>query len=990
MKTFFTILLLTLSSFSLTQTYTADQSKKDFYVNNLLANDGLSQLNFMLCYLKNTNSKDFVDKGTYIALIDEEKCESSTGADSSSEAASATATSAQSSKTSSTATAVDSVEYTTGTFKPITDDYGAVKADGWIELEMPLRGDPTETNREMIAYNRLNVQADVSETNPFGIFDMVFDVRNTSAIGAPFNYPANTVMLQGAVSVKANEIVYVETGAGPELGIKVDKSTANITQGAVKNAATLIISGSAKMYSVVHQFYVNDSSNVYCQKFSKANEITFGASGVSLGADINDTDFASLVSSASTGYIPGGISNATGEHCWGTSKADTKRTVYKYGTYNAGNLVASDENKKYDASVSSFSLEGRPEDNSNAFSEIIRAYASYWGSDLPTEFRSTVTDSTIFKNANNPDDTNSYNLKKEFLQVQQIVTSKNQLSDLDKIEFFAYVGNLKSESDWSTKISNLGFPSSGSCDAADGNCQEYGGEISVSGSTITFKITKGIDWSSGNGPFDLDTPFEFTAANWVTQMTNGSGWTRGWHVWDDTNRRGYEIPYTAMQNPTTTVDANKVRSRTESKIAVSDLPSSLLCITNCLDASEMNKVMAGILGVIDADGSGQTLNISPYKNVGPWFKEEVYYDSNNNGANNGGGEFTMAKGSWTWVGGIKSSDAVTYSVSSGQLLDSSTALTWKADAETSYTVPSSGSLNVADKITALTRENQEKIRDFRYYEKPYSLGTTYNYARNAGHWFDMELIANTSTNKTAIECEKTGGVYNGLDTKIKKSSDNSVYFDDSATYYCPDKLYRGAIETTYRVGVVQRAEYDLFNGSTKVAISPPETLTFTVPAASSMRYNESGLDYVGKKFQLKFNGYGELHNIPGKVINACTGAVVGKYVNSWDECYRYVHDFVIPDGTILVNSDVTKPNVKVLGMRGDDFITKKSASDTSALNVSYTVSDVPAASTLTKQHGDSSSSDYIGAKPTHSTSSPFLNSGKPSVIHGETVFTPSN
>ena len=43
------ILLLTtlfIGSLGIAQTYTADQSKKDFYVNGLLANDGLQNLNF--------------------------------------------------------------------------------------------------------------------------------------------------------------------------------------------------------------------------------------------------------------------------------------------------------------------------------------------------------------------------------------------------------------------------------------------------------------------------------------------------------------------------------------------------------------------------------------------------------------------------------------------------------------------------------------------------------------------------------------------------------------------------------------------------------------------------------------------------------------------------------------------------------------------------------------------------------------------------------
>ena len=86
---------------------------------------------------------------------------------------------------------------------------------------------------------------------------------------------------------------------------------------------------------------------------------------------------------------------------------------------------------------------------------------------------------------------------------------------------------------------------------------------------------------------------------------------------------------------------------------------------------------------------------------------------------------------------------------------------------------------------------------------------------------------------------------------------------------------------------MQRSEFSLVNATTSaaVAISPPETLIFTVPAAAQMRYNYPGIDYEGRKFLLNFEGYGELHNLPGRVLDTCTGTEVGKYVREWKECY---------------------------------------------------------------------------------------------------------
>ena len=158
------------------------------------------------------------------------------------------------------------------------------------------------------------------------------------------------------------------------------------------------------------------------------------------------------------------------------------------------------------------------------------------------------------------------------------------------------------------------------CDAANGNCEEYAGTISVTGTgastVVTFNITQGIDWNSSYEPFDLTTPF--TASQWSAAMKkSGENWGEGWHVWDNTNRRGYSIPYEAFSNVVTTNDDYKTRSRTEKKITVDDLPTTVACLRNCLDSTKMNQTMGGIFASFLANNATSgTLNISPYKNVG--------------------------------------------------------------------------------------------------------------------------------------------------------------------------------------------------------------------------------------------------------------------------------------------------------------------------------------------------------------------------------------
>jgi hypothetical protein len=994
MKKIIFLIALFISSFAVAQTYTADQSKKDFYVNGLLANDGLQSLNFLICFMKNTNISDFIDKGTYKALIDEKSCEKADGSDSTAEASAATATSAASSKTTTATGTVDTVEYTTQTAVAVTATDGSIDGKSWVELEIEFFGDQS-TLGPATAFVKMDLQEDVSATNQLGTFTFTYDLVNDEAIGAPYNAPANTQMSQGYVGVSGNEITFVEQGRGAPIQLKLNKdSSTGVTQGIMRTAGAVVdASNAVKQYTFVHQFYFNDTSNVYCQNLVEAQEIQFSATGPeNVGDAVDAAAFKTIADAATEVQAFGGGANVTGENCWGTAAADTKRTVYQYGTYNAGNIVTADADKKYDASQGSMSLRATKGDNASfPDGREVYAHASYWGSHVDSSDRSLVSDTTVFRNNNSTTDTNTYNLKQNFLQVFEITIEKRQLADLDKVNFFGYVGWLKRDNDWSTGMSNLGFPTTGSCNATDGNCDEYAGTVSVSGTgastVVTFTITKGIDWNSGNGPFDLNTSFSFTAGDWATQLKKaGENWGQGWHLWDDTNRRGYDIPFEAFSNPVSTTDAHLTKSRTENKISASSLPSNLACLRNCLDATKMNQTMGGIFASIDNSTTSGTLNISPYKNVGSWFKEEVYTDWNTNGEfNAANGEFKMSPGDHMWIGGTKAADIVTYTVNSGSILDSSTALTW-ADG-VSISIPSTSSVDVLTKISSATRELEDTIRNFNYYEKPYSLGTTNNYTRRAGHWFDMEVFENTTLNLNAVECDKRDdGEYQGYAPEVKKVSDNTSYMVNIATskYYCSDKLHRGALTTTYRIGVMQRPEYSLSNATTgaEISISPPETLTFTVPA-SGMRYNFSGIDYSGQKFLLKFEGFGELHNIPGRVVNTCTGVEVGKYVSNWDQCYRYVHDFVIPDGTILVNSDATKPNVKVLGLRGDDFITKKTDSETATLATTYTVEKtaLPAFSLL-KNNSQSSSADYIGAKPTTG----IINDGNPSVVHGQTVF----
>ena len=93
---------------------------------------------------------------------------------------------------------------------------------------------------------------------------------------------------------------------------------------------------------------------------------------------------------------------------------------------------------------------------------------------------------------------------------------------------------------------------------------------------------------------------------------------------------------------------------------------------------------------------------------------------------------------------------VVYTKSGGQILDPDTSapLTW---ANGVISIPATGSVDVLENFGTLTRVAEDKIRNFLYYEKPYSLGTARNHTRQAGHWFDMEVFDSSQLN--LLECD---------------------------------------------------------------------------------------------------------------------------------------------------------------------------------------------------------------------------------------------
>lgn len=979
-KILFTIFLSFLSINIFTQTaYDDDAAEVDFYVPGILANDAMQQVNFLLCFMESVNFSTFIDKGVYKALTDEAKCENASGADAASEAASATGGSANGGGGAGTANAVDAAEYTSGIYQGVTSN-NTVVGKGWVDIDIEGQNEvevPTTANLS------INVTADKSESNRFGTFTMRYDLRNKEANVAAGFPQANISINKGYLSVDNTTIEYRESGMqGPDRIIVADLADANNIQGYMQTIVRIITAGGETTYGVRHQVNVNEGADRYCQKFESANVYTQGLTGAwTEGSAISNTALGDAITAANGGggYVQtdgGTAATITGEHCWNTSRSQAKRVVYEYGTYKTNGSRA-------DLTNPSMSLEANSVDNPS-LTNPIWAHASYWGAHVNPADRANVSDSTVFKNQRNSTDTDSYNLKKDYYEIFKKTRQYLPLNQLGGVSFQWWAEGFKDGGTFTTQLGLLGdgIPTDGACDAAQANCPEYSGDITVSGTTVTFTITHGMDWSNGTMPFALTTPITFTAANWAATMTDGSGWNRRMHFWDPDSHQSYTIPFSAFGDIDATAEADQVRTRVEQKITIEQLEAditaagdgadALMCIRECLDASGINSSIDAVFTAIQNDDAFGALSVTPYKNVGDWFTGTgIYYDQTNNGIKDGT-DFDIPAGAYNGIGGIKVADAPTYTIDLDngvkKIVDVLAAEFLKYDATNQ------------PKIDARTHD--DKLQGYQYYFKQPTFQN--NWTNNFGWAFHMTTVINSDTNKAALYCDDNGATdVRGYDVKYRDANNGntSVHAQGLDSYYCDYKLWEGAVATQYDIRLKQMPDYRLYNStdSVFVDVSAPQTVVFTVPA-SGMEYN-FGASLAGKKFKLKFEGYGELHNIPGRVVNTCTGQVLGRYVNGgWNPCYRYIHEFIIPDGTILTNA--SGDDLKVRALRGDEYL-EKLVSIPAGITYSKTASDLPAASNLQDLVSGENS---IGTVP--ATELPSAGSDDPAVIHGETVHAP--
>ena len=153
--------------------YVEDEQR--FFVEGQPLTDAIESASSIICYMAAMRPDAFVNDGSYVAKIYEDRCET-TGANATSEKASATATSSQSSTTASSSTSSTSIE-TEQALEAVLDVTLGKQGDPVIAKVWVDNKAQSDEDIDTQIYVLVNQTAGVSETAPNGEFEMWFSAH---------------------------------------------------------------------------------------------------------------------------------------------------------------------------------------------------------------------------------------------------------------------------------------------------------------------------------------------------------------------------------------------------------------------------------------------------------------------------------------------------------------------------------------------------------------------------------------------------------------------------------------------------------------------------------------------------------------------------------------------------------------------------------------------------------------------------------------------
>lgn len=1004
-----------------------EEDEYNFYVQDQDLNRGMSYINVFVCRIRNAvGLGELINDGKYLANISNDQCSFSPQGQEDKNKAELKSSSESETSTQDTPKEVKFSEYIVDVTR--ASNTAPLKAKKWVRLHTGSK-DPMHLPLEVyydFTLSKLPCSTTVTtncskfgntefyysftaDPESSGITDLATIEPNFTGLG----FTQGKTIGMGGVITTDNSIQYVANQGGSGASVSLTSAGepgSEVIKGIYEFQKGVYLPTYGVGYgpfALRRYFYTDYPNDIHCEKFAEVKMLvykspqeggydfmtnpyrgpkrqdSFDGDADSLNPQVASVDISNMTDYWNNNIIPGGFDFE--ERCFSTKKSEVLKNVHRYGVYTlAGN--------RYDLEQKPFSIKATPADGSGAAFSQMYSWASEHGVYLEERFRPYVTESTVWKNndynATEAEKAKNYNLQSNYLRAEKRSISYIALEDthMQQVQLW------NSDPYWNEEFKALGFCGTDGKTASNADCTHYGEHIGYYN-----KDLNGLDGDANTqGGFVFNyvfqcnpncTAIELTGSNiiqfentqWISTMSKTHGSyvdTRWLHLWNRDITSSLSLKKETLQNPSSNSQANGIRLEKHEYVSISDLPATLYCLERCMVPNQVNSTYAQLLteaAAIKADSnqswekssiSGNTDRAAapnPYADVGPYVKASevngsgaLEFDWNNDSVT----DYSWPNATGFHMDGIRDSEKITYTTSGGKFYLGSDELT--------FNLSNSTALNAQPDLNSYLSGARIQL-----------VGRTDN--ANWGLWMDGLVDATQLEN---AECDKTFNYTSSSNNEYRYRAGYSAE-QQAEKRYCIDKL-RNNVTTSYSIRLEARPRYELVEvgQSSPVVFSSPKTMILDIPssgtAASSYPEGERG-----KRYRLHFNGFDQLHGIPGEVWNISTGQPVGQFVSSWNASYRYIARFVIPDGAIITDSE-TNTQYKVKALSGEAYLMGKPVNDVKATlgvtDIPYDLTATIANENILKNISDSSSADFIGAFPAKSD---LINNGNACAINGE-------
>ncbi len=761
---------------------------------------------------------------------------------------------------------------------------------------------------------------------------------------------------------------------------------------------------------VFYAFEASDSGSYYCEKAISAEQSSFSsmiggfydfADPNSKGATEGQSLQGTTIDLANTGI-------STTETCYDTNKANAFTNVFRYGIYNA-------DGTRHGESAGSFPIR-----SDSLSGDDIFGWADYWGVWVDYYAQEAGIDPTTRKwkrddgqsGGDYKCSTTECDLTKNYLEITKFSTSYRSLDSIHKIRLnISEPWETSAKAAWETLTNSTTANGGTQCDYTHYDDENnsvcfysyigYWDKDGGTGNAGALTLTHGMKWAGNGDPeVQLSSPIIIDGSNYASVMQITPGYIEQLDAWSPDTWDSFRIPGEAFEtaNHSSVVAGIGIKNEQIDRISVADLETylasvdidgnpgtsdpadRLACINLCLKPELYNiRLSDAVTRVSDNDPSNDDLYNVYYESI--WDTNHLFYDFDS-----GAGQF------FSELDGRAQSEITDYIIDSGKIYYQTNATANEVTvSDANQTAMSSATATLKYPVTWKLYGMQVKRPDWTASD-PYSMQYV-SWSARTGYLVPARKPGDDIVPIHTFECPKdeVGGTY------LLYNVDHPRYLDAQTPpqptakmtedRYCYEKIRSGQISTYFEIGIMTEGVYQLSEAGTKVNIQQPKRLELDGTQWASSQLTAAGisaakgnLELAEKSYQLQFEGFGSLWNIPGGFFNTCTGLYQGDYINGdWSDCYRWVNKFTIPDGSQLTDNSSGSPvTLYAKRLNGDQFLATKVVSGTRDYAAIQTANPIAEATKLTDMGPNGSETNKIGTVPTL-----LRNNGDPSVIMGK-------